>query len=75
MYLKLDKKDLEIINRAMDITSTDYELEGDMFPLDKFISLVEDFIYEIEYKEEKINDLEGELSCWKMGGPFPEDGS
>ena len=42
MYLKLDEKDLEIVKKVSEITNTDYELEGDMFPEDSIMIAFED---------------------------------
>lgn len=72
MYIKLDEKELEIIKRAMNITITDYELEGNMFPGDSLVPIVEDLLNEIDSKEEKVSDLEKKY--WQLvSGEHYED--
>ena len=60
MYCKLDEKELEMIEKVRKITCTDYGLVGDFMPVDSFISAIDELLYEINYLEEKIEDLEKE---------------
>ena len=61
MYLKLDKKDLEIVKKVSDITNTDYELEGNMFPENSIIIAFEDLIERYGHLEEELEDLKQDL--------------
>lgn len=61
MYYKLNDKELELINKLSNITSTNYELEGDMFPMDSFICLLEDLKWYIDYQEEQLEDIKRDI--------------
>lgn len=58
MYYKLDRDELEFINKAEKLTCTDYELLGDFIPVESMIGVIEDLLLEIDRLEEKIEDLE-----------------
>lgn len=60
MYYKLDEKEKEMMKKVEKITLTDYELLGDFIPVDSLMCAISDLLYEINYLNEKINDLESE---------------
>ena len=61
MYYKLSDDELKYLKRISEITHTDYEIKGDMFPMDSFYSLIIDVICEIDGKQEIIDNLENKL--------------
>ena len=72
MYLKLDEKELKIIEKLTKLTSTNYELVGDMFPCDSFLSAIENLMFEYDYLQEKYDDLE--RNYWELvSGEHYED--
>lgn len=62
---KLTDKELKIINKASDITRTDYEVKNREITINDLINIIEDLLDEIEHKEEIIEELEKpkELPC------------
>lgn len=54
---KLTEKELKIINKASDITTTDYEVKNREITIDNLINIIEDLLGEIEHKEETIEEL------------------
>lgn len=54
---KLTDKELKIINKASDITITDYEVKNREITIDNLINIIEDLLDEIEHKEEIIEEL------------------
>lgn len=61
MYYKLNDNELETIKKVNKLTFTDYELLGDFIPVDSFISIIEDLIYEIDRIEEEFNDFKRDV--------------
>ena len=61
MHQALDKREINLIKKVQNITYTDYELKGNVIPVDSFISIIEDLMSEIEMLEEKYKQLEREL--------------
>lgn len=49
---KLNENELKIINKASDITVTDYEVKNREMSIDNLINIIEDLLDEIEHKEE-----------------------
>ncbi|MBE6156953.1 MAG: hypothetical protein E7161_04355 [Firmicutes bacterium] len=72
MYLKLDNKELEKLKRASDITSTDYELLGNLMPAKNMMSVIEDLLYEIDRLEEKYDDLKNDMESNYKAIPIAE---
>lgn len=60
MYYKLDQEELDYIKEISKKTMTDYEIKGDMFPMESMYSLLCDVICEIHRLEEQIEDLKQE---------------
>lgn len=54
---KLTEKELKIINKASNITVTDYEVKNREITIDNLINIIEDLLDEIEHKEEIIEEL------------------
>ena len=61
MYCKLNEKEKEIIQKASDLTSTDYQLEGDFINVDNLIVLVEDLVLVCDRLNECYRDLEQDI--------------
>lgn len=55
---KLNENELKIINKASDITMTDYEVKNREITIDNLINIIEDLLDEIKYLEDKIIELE-----------------
>lgn len=55
---KLNENELKIINKASDITMTDYEVKNREITIDNLINIIEDLLDEMEHKEDKIIELE-----------------
>lgn len=62
MFYKLDDRELATINKVAKMSLTDYELEGNMIPVDSLICAIEDLLIEIGRLEEKYNDLEEDMN-------------
>lgn len=54
---KLTEKELKIINKASNITITNYEVKNREITIDNLINIIEDLLDEIEHKEEIIEEL------------------
>lgn len=54
---KLTDKELKIINKASDITITNYEVKNREITIDNLINIIEDLLDEIKHKEEIIEEL------------------
>ena len=61
MYYKLTSDELDKVNKASKITSTDYDLKGDFIPVEKLASIMEDLLHELDVLQEKYEDLEKDL--------------
>ena len=61
MYWKLSDKDKETIERISKITGVDYELKGNLVPIDSLIYALFDMLYEYDVKEEELEDLKQDL--------------
>lgn len=61
MYYKLDESELKKVQEASSETMTDYELEGNMIPVENMMAVIEDLLVELHKKDEKISDLENDI--------------
>lgn len=61
MYWELSDKDLEKIKKISDITGTDYELKGNLVPVDSLIYALLDMLAEYTNKQEEIEDLKQDI--------------
>lgn len=61
MYYKLNEYEEELIENLSNETGVDYELIGDMFPMESFIPLLKDLQLELERYKEKYDDLKQNL--------------
>lgn len=57
MKYKLTKNEVKIINKASEITITNYEVKNREITIDNLINIIEDLLDEIEHKEEIIEEL------------------
>ena len=67
MYIKLDEKEKKYIEQASDRTITNYEIEGDFIPADALMNCIEDLLAEVDYLEEKVEDLKEEMRELRNG--------
>lgn len=65
MYLKLNKEEKELYEQLMDITGVDYNLEGNMFPINNFINILKDLKNELEKKDASFEELEEEYKKYR----------
>lgn len=61
MYIKLDEKEKKFIEEVSDRTITDYGIEGDFIPVDSLMGCIEDLLSEVDYLEERVEDLKEEM--------------
>ena len=54
---KLNENELKIINKASDITITDYGVKNREISIDNLINIIEDLLDEIEHREELFEEL------------------
>jgi len=54
---KLTDKELKIINKASDITITNYEVKNREITIDNLINIIEDLLGEIKHREELFEEL------------------
>ena len=61
MYYKLNEYEEELIEFLSNETGVDYEMIGDMFPMESFIPLLKDLKCQLESYKEKYEDLKQNL--------------
>ena len=61
MYWELTDEDLEKLEKIADITGVDYELKGNLVPVDSLIYALKDMLYEYHNKEEELEDLHQDI--------------
>lgn len=61
MYWELSDEDLEKLEKIAEVTGVDYELRGNLVPVDSLIYALKDMLYEYHKKEEKIEELEQDI--------------
>lgn len=61
MFEKLNEQEIQIIKKAEEKTSTDYEIKGEYMPVESYLIIIEDLLNEIDCLEEKYNDLQQDL--------------
>lgn len=54
----LSNEEKEFIEELSELTGTDYELDGNTFPMDSFMSLLKDLKLEITKRDERIENYE-----------------
>lgn len=57
-YYRMNEKEVELMGRIINMTTTDYELRGEFIPVESLWSVIEDLMCEINHLEEKIEDIE-----------------
>lgn len=61
MYWELSDEDLEKLNIISKVTGVDYELRGNLVPVDSLIYALKDMLFEYHNKLEEIEDLKQDL--------------
>lgn len=61
MYYKLEDNELKRIKEIESMAFSDYELIGNLIPVDSLIDAINDIFYEYEELKEKHKDLEQNL--------------
>ena len=61
MYYKLDEIDMEIIKKAEEIISEDYDIEDNFIKVEYLVELIEDLLAEIEKLEKKIANIKQDI--------------
>ena len=61
MYWDLTNEDLEKIKEISEVTGVDYELKGNLVPVDSLIYALKDMLYEYHNKEEELEDLHQDI--------------
>ena len=57
-FYMLSDDELEKLFRVSKMTMTDYELIGNIIPVESLMSIIEDLLVEVGKLEEKIEDIE-----------------
>ena len=61
MYLELDNDEYKLLKEIEDITSTDYDMVGNLIPIDNLISVIDNLKHELDYSIERYKKLEQEV--------------
>ena len=61
MFYKLDNKEMKLIDKASEISCTDYDLTGNFIPVENMMSIIEDLLLELDAMQERYDDLEADL--------------
>lgn len=61
MYWELTDEDLEKIKEISEVTGVDYELKGNLVPVDSLIYALKDMLYEYHNKQEELKDLHQDI--------------
>lgn len=59
---ELNDTELRRIEEISSITGSDYELKGNFIPIESLLAAAEDMLMEYGVLEEKLNDLQQEIS-------------
>lgn len=61
MYWELSDEDLEKLQEISDTTGIDYELKGNLVPIDSLIYALKDMLYEYHNILEELEDLKEDV--------------
>lgn len=61
MYWELTDEDLKKLEKISEVTGVDYELKGNLVPVDSLIYALKDMLYEYHSLQEKLKDLEQDI--------------
>lgn len=62
MYYELSKLEFDKIMEVSRITYTDYELKGNLIPVENLMAVIEDLLVTYNSKEEELDDLQNDLT-------------
>ena len=52
----------ELLNEIEEITNTNYNFNGDYSNVEKLISIIDDLLIEVRKAQEKLNELENDIT-------------
>lgn len=58
MYLEIEEK---LLKKVVEITTTDYEIKGNMLPCESIIPMIEDLVISVEHYKEELEDIKNDL--------------
>lgn len=58
MYLEIEEK---LLKKVVEITTTDYEIKGNMLPCESIIPMIEDLVMSVEHYKEELEDIKNDL--------------
>lgn len=61
MYWKLDDEDLKKLEEISEVTGVDYELEGNLLPVNSLIYALKDMLFEYHKKVEEVEELHQDI--------------
>lgn len=61
MYYKLDTNEYRTIMKIQELTNTDYEVLGNLIPVDSLMSCIDELLTEVERLQGKVKDLEDDI--------------
>lgn len=77
MFYKLSNEEIKTYNEVVSHTCTDYELTGNLIPVESLIAMVSDLLCEIHNLEDKFVDYANEVDAnyiLKHSDPYLENG-
>lgn len=77
MYYELREGEYDVMHEITKITFADYEMKGNLIPVDALVVALEDLLSEYRRKEEEIEDLKNEIEEnyeLKRTNPYEEYG-
>ena len=76
-YLKLEEKEMEMMEKIQKITETDYDIKDDFINADNLIVALEDLFHQYNEKEHEIKELKNDIEQnyeLKKFNPYEEYG-
>jgi hypothetical protein len=77
MFYKLNEEEKKTYKQVIEHTCTDYELKGDLIPVDNMFAMISDLLCEVMHLEDKFIDYANEVEAnyiLKYSDPYLENG-